>query len=82
MSIGPNIKRVGLWLLAFMVAQGMVYHWGYETGYLSGQRQGYGDVWVESETKARSAEMIREESDAIAAANNRQAMVRNSVVAE
>jgi hypothetical protein len=82
MSIGPNMRRVGLWLLAFLVAQGMVYHWGFETGYLSGQRQGYGDVWVEAENKARSAELIRREAATAAVANSRQALARDAVVAE
>jgi hypothetical protein len=81
MGIGPNMKRVGLWLLAFLAAQGMVYHWGYETGYLSGQRQGYGDVWVEAENKARSDELIRQD-EATAAAINPRAVAGDGVVAE
>jgi hypothetical protein len=82
MSIGPNMKRVGVWSLAFLAAQGMVYHWGYESGYLSGHRQGYGDVWREAENKAWSDETIRQDTATAAAANGRQAMAGNGVVAE
>jgi hypothetical protein len=83
MNIGPNMKRVGVWLLAFLAAQGMVYHYGYETGYVSGQRQQYGDFWREAESKAFSDELVRQESAAAAAAgNNRQAMAGSGVVAE
>jgi hypothetical protein len=82
MSIGPNMKRAGVWSLAFLVAQGMVYHYGYESGYVAGERRGYGDVWVEAENKARSDEMIRQETAAAAATNNRHALAGNPVVAE
>jgi hypothetical protein len=84
MSIGPNIKRAGVWAVAFLAAQGMVYHYGYESGYLTGHRQGYGDVWQEAENKAWSDEAIRRDTAAPAAApaNSRQAMVGTGVVAE
>jgi hypothetical protein len=81
MSIGPNMRRTGVWLLAFLAAQGTVYHYGYESGYLTGQRQGYGDVWVEAENRARSEDMIRRES-AAAAARNPRALAHNAVVAD
>jgi hypothetical protein len=61
MCFGKNIKRVGAWVLAFVVAQGMVYRWGYDVGYLSGARQGYGDFFEEKHSRARSDQMVREE---------------------
>jgi hypothetical protein len=82
MNIGPNIKRVGVWSLAFLAAQGMVYHYGYESGYHFGHREGYGDVWREAENKAWSDEAIRRDTAAASAPNGRQAMARNGVVAE
>jgi hypothetical protein len=56
MCFGKNIKRAGVWVLAFVIAQGMVYRWGYDVGYLYGTRQGYGDFFQEKHSQARSAE--------------------------
>jgi hypothetical protein len=54
MTFGPNMKRVAAWAGAFLLAQGMIYRWGYDVGYLSGHRQGYADVFVESHNQQRS----------------------------
>jgi hypothetical protein len=68
MNLGPNIKSAGAWALAFVVAQGLIYRWGYDVGYLTGQRQGYGDFFEERHSKARSEEMAREDQVAHATA--------------
>src|SRR5215218_9996277 len=64
MRFGKNIKCVGAWVLVFVVAQGMIYRWGYDRGYLYGSRQGYGDFFEEKHTKAQSDAIFRAEAEA------------------
>ena len=59
MCFGKNIQRAGMWLFVFLVAQGMVYRWGYEQGYFHGARQGYGDYVQEQKNQWHSAEAFR-----------------------
>ena len=64
MRFGPNIKCVGAFAITFFAAQGMVFSWGYQTGYHSGHREGYGDVFVEAHNKMKSDEHIAAEAAA------------------
>ena len=65
MRFGENIQRLGAWALVFLVAQGMVYRWGYDQGYFHGTRQGYCDFFEEEASQRHSAEAFR--ADAAAA---------------
>lgn len=61
MCFGKNIRGAGMWVLAFVIAQGMIYRWGYDTGYLYGTREGYADFFREQHSKAQSDEVFRAE---------------------
>ena len=62
MRFGKNIKCAGLWLVAFVVAQGAIYRWGYDQGYVLGTRQGYGDFFQEKAARAQSDAVFRAEA--------------------
>ena len=75
MRIGPNMQRSVVFVVAFLAAQGMVYRWGYDVGYFSGQRQGYGDVLEEARSKAWSERvMANDQSSQTARAAGPQAL--------
>ena len=66
MRFGENIQRLGAWALVFVVAQGMVYRWGYDQGYFRGTRQGYCDFFEEKASQRHSAEAFRADAAAVA----------------
>jgi len=68
MRFGENIQRLGAWALVFVVAQGMVYRWGYDQGYFHGSRQGYCDFFQERTSQQSSAEALRADAAATDAA--------------
>ena len=69
MRFGENIQRLGAWALVFVVAQGMVYRWGYDQGYFRGTRQGYCDFFEEKASQRHSAEAFRTDAAAAAASD-------------
>jgi hypothetical protein len=80
MRFGSNIKCVAAWSLAFVVAQGMIYRWGYDQGYLFGAREGYGDFFQEQRSKANSEAAFRADADAAATQSDLLVATRQSPV--